>query len=198
MYKLSSGEQSNHSLVRNDERIKGSIASSAAILSQLHDLATCIVRNAADAEELVQEALRRACRIFLGEPWPPELPERWRTWLSVVVRRLAIDRVRRRKRHPEQSLSALREEPMHRPGEEAANARREEECARLRVLMEELREKEPDSYRLLNGHYFEGGRVRELAQEMGLTPKAASHRLARLRERLRTRLLSLRDDNEAL
>ena len=40
-------------------------------------------------------------------------------------------------------------------------------------------------------------RIERLAQEVGISENAASHRLARLRQRLRTRLLRHRDDADA-
>jgi RNA polymerase sigma-70 factor, ECF subfamily len=96
-----------------------------------------VLRNTADAEDVAQEALLRAYRKFdrLRDP------TRFRAWLVRIVYRLALDRLRSRKRRElRESSSAYRG---HRPaaptGEELAVST--EFRARLEQAMEELPEK---------------------------------------------------------
>lgn len=192
------GEQDSHSNLSNCEHEKRNSASSRPFLARLHAFIDRIVRHATDAEDVFQEALLKAWKAYPGEQWQEAVSERLRRWLVVVARRLAINLLRRRKRHPEQALDALGAEPRDRSDEENANlAQGEEEGALLRGWVEELREKEPDNYRLLWRHDVEDVRIERLAQEVGISENAASHRLARLRQRLRTRLLRHRDDADA-
>jgi DNA-directed RNA polymerase specialized sigma24 family protein len=128
--------------------------------------------------EVVQEAILAAWRKCPPEWWREGPTERLRGWLTVTGRRLAIDRARRRERHPTQSLDALGAEPRDRRDEEAANLERRERLhAFLNAWMEELRESYPLNYRLLHGRIIEGRQVKKLAEDEGLSENAASCRI---------------------
>ncbi|HEY7315387.1 MAG TPA: sigma-70 family RNA polymerase sigma factor [Gemmataceae bacterium] len=147
-------------------------------------------------DDVIQEAMMAAWRKCPRAWWRKGSPQ-LHHWLRVVVRRLAINRVRLLQRHPVQSLGAEQAEPSDRREEQAESLERREQLrALLNAWMEELREKEPDNYRLVQGRYFADRRIRDLAKDLGLSPNAVSQRLARLRNILREYLFPLGDSED--
>jgi RNA polymerase sigma factor (sigma-70 family) len=162
----------------NWKHTNGKAASSETASLQLSRAIEHILRNADDATEVVQKAMLAAWRKCPPEWWREEAAEPLHRWLTVTARHLAIDRARRRERHPTQSLDASGAEPRDRRDEEAANLERRERLgAFLNAWMEELRERYPLNYRLLHGHIIEGRQVKELADSEGLSANAASCRI---------------------
>src|SRR5215472_19011073 len=96
-----------------------------------------VLRNAADAEDVAQEALLRAYRKFerLRDP------SRFRAWLVRIVYRLALDRLRSRKRRERRETSCAFPEcrPTAPTAEDLAGST--EFRARLEHAMDELPEK---------------------------------------------------------
>ncbi len=137
-----------------------------------------IVRNRSDAEECVSDAY-----IKTWDTIPPTHPRSLRAYLFCIVRRLSINRLRNghQNRTMTVSLSELSEcIPATTPDPAA------EELPRL--LSSFVRELEEADRRLFMGRYWYARPVKELAREGGMSPNAASVRLFRIREALRTYL----------
>ena len=133
-----------------------------------------VLRNRADAEDVVQESFVRAYRSFAGL----RDREKFRGWLVRIVWRLALDRIRSQKRRERRELAALRQPAP--PTVEDVAARREFE-RRLADAIELL----PEKLRivlLLAG--VEGHDTAEVASLLGLPPGTVKSRLHLARKRL--------------
>ena len=140
-----------------------------------------VLRNAADAEDVAQEALLRAYRNFarLREP------ARFRGWLVRITFRLALDRWRSAKRREKRETEWM--EPEHRTAaptaEEMAASR--EFRARLERALEDL----PEKFRivvLLAG--IEGYTLEEVAAMLGIPIGTVKSRLFFARKKLSEKL----------
>jgi transposase len=151
-----------------------------ALLAQLpwlRRLARLLVRDAASAEDLVQEA----CLAALERP---PLPDReLRPWLAVVLRNLV--RMGARKRHRrlrrEACFGTRVEVPV--PADVALLGRALEQC--VQELLESL--EEPHRGLLLQ-RYRDGLSTAAIARRQGVTPATVRWRLMRARAELRRRL----------
>lgn len=142
----------------------------------LMQLARCLVRDAADADDLVQDALVIALE---GGRTDPELD---RAWVRGVLRNLARRtwRTRRRRRRRETRVA----NPNRLPDSTLAVSH-----AETRRALSEGIAVLPDAYRIpLKLCYFDGLTPQAIATEMGLTPSTVRTRLQRGRERLRRQL----------
>jgi RNA polymerase sigma-70 factor (ECF subfamily) len=140
-----------------------------------------VLRNAAEAEDVAQEALFRACRKFdkLRDP------KRFRGWLARMTFRLALDRLRSvRRREERETRWAMPElRPPVQTVEELAVSREFE--TRLARALDEL----PGRLRiviLLAG--MEGHSVEEVADMVGVPVGTVKSRLFTARERLAEKL----------
>ena len=113
-------------------------------------------------------------------------PARLRTWLGAVARNKAVDRLRAL----DAALPLRDEEPSPAPGPEDEVLRRDQ-ARRLYAAVEAM--EEPDRTLFLR-HYYEGERLRDAAQALGLTTAAAKTRLHRGRKRLKQQLTEGGDD----
>jgi RNA polymerase sigma-70 factor (ECF subfamily) len=154
---------------------------------RLFRVARGVVRDDAEAEDIVQEAYLRAyARLagFRGEC-------RFSTWLTRIVLNAAIGRIRRR-RSAESFERALRtgdrqviEFPRaHNDDPEAALAR-----AEMRRLLERAIDELPDPFRLVfMMRDVEDMSAEETAESLGIRPETVKTRLHRARRRLRRSL----------
>jgi RNA polymerase sigma factor (sigma-70 family) len=140
--------------------------------------------NASVASEIVQQAYMRIARH--AKPFADEA-DFWR-WLCCVVRCAAVDHARQIRRRMVllekfAHWRALRFEDaaQWQPAVGHASAVAEEALAKLPA----------DDAALLRRKYCDGWSTSELATDLGMTPKAIEHRLARLRERLREIILRI-------
>lgn len=136
--------------------------------------AKAILHDDSLAEDAAQEAFVRV--YLLRDRYRPDFA--FRTYLGVLVRRLAIDQLRRRKHQPTPAAylpEALAESA------EAAYLRDE---SRLR-LWNELSALDGPDRALLIGFALEGCSYQELAQRQGLSLAQVRIRLHRIRKRLR-------------
>lgn len=133
-----------------------------------------ILRDAALAEDAAQEAFVRV--YLLRQTYRPDFT--FRTYLGVLVRRLAIDQLRRLSRGP-MPAEHLPEESSE--SAEAAYLRREKRLA----LWNELSALDDRDRALLTGFALEGRSYQELARQLGISLAQVRIRLHRIRRRLR-------------
>lgn len=134
-------------------------------------MAEQLLHDHGEAQDVVQEAFARV--YLLRQQYQPTFT--FRTYLSVMVRRLCIDRLRR-KRHAPLLPGAL-------PEEEAASA--ESECLRRERRMHLWSAMEARDRALLEGFALAGMSYRELAARQGMTTAQVKIRLHRIRRRLK-------------
>jgi RNA polymerase sigma-70 factor (ECF subfamily) len=151
----------------------------AAALGEFYDLhaglvnglALRILKNAAEAEDVVQEVFVQVWR--QAERYDPSRGS-VEAWLCTIARTRALDRLRRH--------SARREEAGERlPG--AVSAPRTEEALAVRKALDTL---SPDQRRALELAYYEGLTQTEIAEQLGQP-------LGTIKTRIRTAMLRLRD-----
>lgn len=122
----------------------------------------------------------------------PEAQSGLRSWLYAVVRSKTNDFLRRRLRHPEESLDIAREAGLEPAGQEcdpAEAAVRQWERSLLEILLEDLsREISETNARLLRMRCLEGRDTVEVAAELGLSSEQVWYRLHRLIKKLQTRV----------
>jgi RNA polymerase sigma-70 factor (ECF subfamily) len=140
-----------------------------------------VLRNTADAEEVAQEALLRAYRHF------DRLRDRnrFRGWLVRIAFRLALDRLRSRKRS--EMRDTLWSQPEHRPPAATAEdlAASNEFQAHLDRALEEL----PEKLRLvLLLAAMEGHTIEEIAGMVGISTGTVKSRIFYARKQLAEKL----------
>ena len=133
--------------------------------SALFRLCLVMLRNAADAEDAVQEALLR----YIERAPEFESAEAERAWLFTVASNRCRDALRAARRHPQLTLDEL-----------AGLGAEESGLGLLDALM-----RLPEKYRLaLTLHYVEGYSTGEIASMTGRTPSCVKMRLKKGRELL--------------
>lgn len=148
-------------------------------LDAAYNYARWLTRNAADAEDVVQDAAVRALRFF-----STQRGEHPRAWLLTIVRNVWNDRLTRRATRP---ADAEYDEMAHerliadeRPGPEALLAQRQT-VDRVHQAVEEL----PVEFReVIVLRELEGLSYKEIAAIVGIPIGTVMSRLARARERL--------------
>lgn len=151
----------------------------------LYRYAYHLAGSAADAEDLTQEAFRKALDRL------PQLrdPDRAKPWLFRILRNAYLHRVRDQKRHRAVPLDAVGDLP-ERPGDEPPLI----DPAALRAALDDLDE----TFRTpLILFYFEEFSYRDIADQMDLPIGTVMSRLARAKAYLRTRLAPLADPQPA-
>lgn len=127
------------------------------------------------AEDVVQEAFARI--YLLRQSYQPTFT--FRTYLTVMLRRLCIDQHRRRQ-HAPSPMAEL-------PEEISASAEHEFLAREQRMqLWQRLSELDERDRLLLEGYALDGMSYRELAQRAGMSLPAVKVRLHRIRKLLRT------------
>jgi RNA polymerase sigma-70 factor (ECF subfamily) len=142
----------------------------------LYRYAVRLSGSAADAEDLTQEAFRKAIDRL------PQLrdPERAKAWLFRILRNAYLHRVRHAKRHRAVPLDAVGDLPERPPDDPP-----EIDPARLQEALNDLDE----SFRTpLILFYFEEFSYRDIAEQMDLPIGTVMSRLARGKAYLRARL----------
>lgn len=135
-----------------------------------------MLHDAALAEDVAQEAF---ARVYLTRGAYRDTFS-FRTYLSVLVRNLCIDQLRRMKRAP----ALLPEMPEGEADSAEAAYLRGEKRMRLWAMLSAL---DPADRALLIGYALEGRSYQELARQCGLTLPQVKIRLHRLRKRLRAK-----------
>lgn len=145
-------------------------------------VAMSLTRNAADAEDLVQDTLLRAYGAV--ERFDGRYP---RAWLLTIMRNAQVNRVRRRRpellRDPEAGERLLESQTPHDSAEH--DALRDAFDAQVERALEEL----PDKFRRVVGLVdLEGLSYQEAADRLGVPIGTIMSRLHRARQRIRGRL----------
>ena len=162
-----------------------------------HNLAYWIVRNADDAEDVVQEAYLRAFRAFGGFSG-----EAMRPWLLAIVRNAAYRMLEKRRRtgsvislehaRGDRGYTEIEEVPSPEPGAEELLIA-ESEGRQLHRALAEL----PVAHRdVVVLREMEGLSYAEIAEVVGVPVGTVMSRLSRGREQLRATLLRLRAKEE--
>jgi RNA polymerase sigma-70 factor (ECF subfamily) len=140
-----------------------------------------ILRNTADAEDVAQEALLRAYRYF------DRLRDRnrFRAWLVRIAFRLALDRLRSRKRS--EVRDTLWSQPEHRPP--AANAEDLAASNEFQTHLDRALEELPEKLRLvLLLAALEGHTIEEVAGMVGISTGTVKSRIFYARKQLAEKL----------
>jgi RNA polymerase sigma factor (sigma-70 family) len=134
-------------------------------------------------EPLVQEAMQETMVRVLRKIKPFDQATALWTWLCCVARSALIDQLRKehsaKRRSVEPTVLDERPEP----------SQQDISCELYRCLDQSLDELDPVDRGLIEGKYFQGQTYQALALAWHLTPKAIESRLARIRKKLKERLL---------
>ena len=122
-------------------------------------------------EDIVQESYLRA----LGHWSSRSLPDSPLAWLKRVARNILIDYVRHRKWEAKEALGQKAETDVRSPGDEF-------ESLEMYAAITSLGRKKA---RALEAFYYDGLSVKEIANEMSVSERAAEGLLRRAREALR-------------
>jgi RNA polymerase sigma-70 factor (ECF subfamily) len=154
---------------------------------KLYRIARGIVRNDADAEDVVQEGYVRAfmhLQDFRGD-------SSLATWLSRIVINEALGRLRRKRSRPEVQADEPRLEAQIIQFPQTTNDDPEKTMAQRQILqlVEEATDKLPENFRLVfNTRVIEGMSVEETAEILGIPPETVKTRLHRARRLVREQL----------
>lgn len=161
--------------------------SAARMLAERHTgrvlaLATRMLKDTAEAEDVAQEALLRAWKN--AADWRPG-EAKFSTWLHKVALNLCYDRLRKRK------PKALDDAPE--PMDDRATAHEEIEADERTAILQEALMELPERQRaaIQLSHYEERGNP-ETAEILGISVEAVESLLARGRRALREKLASQR------
>jgi len=170
-----SDEELMHRIARGDEPAFRLLARRNA--PRAIGLARRILGNAADAEEVIQEAL---LRVWTSAPrWRPEA--RFRTWFYRIVLNLCLNRRRRR---PFASLSEI-PEPIDPGADAAARLERDERDRAIAEAIAQLPERQRAAIVLT---YQDGLSNADAAAALGTSRSAVETLLVRAKQALRQRL----------
>lgn len=135
-------------------------------LPLMHRVALSYLKNAADAEDAVQDALLKAWekRHTLGDP------ERFQAWLARIVSNRCRDLLRRKKLF---SFFPLRED--------SAQYEMPDPASPVKEAMEKLK---PDKRLLMTLHYADGYSVEEISRMLGLPSGTVKTRMRAARKQL--------------
>jgi RNA polymerase sigma-70 factor, ECF subfamily len=156
------------------------------------------VSSLADAEDLAQDAFVRAYQKLAK--LKPGVP--FKNWVIRITVNLCLDRLRKQKRHPEESASQMNQEDStwleRRLGSHSKEeAKRKSEARDARELLRKvLPEIAPKDRAILQLLYGEGLDVSEVAELMGWTEVNVRVRAFRARRTLRSALEALIDGQE--
>lgn len=149
-----------------------------------------LIGNAAEAEDVTQDLFARAYQHIRKPPFH-RTSASFSTWLFQVARNAALDSLRRRKRHPAESLSVLEERGISVPGggstaaEALAVKETGEQIAAAVALLPE------DQRTVLLLSEYEQLPDSEIANILKCSQKSVEARLYRARQFLRRRLAHL-------
>ncbi len=143
--------------------------------------------DASEAEDVAQEVFVRAYQ-SLCKPGFHQTTAKFSSWLFQIARNAALDGLRRRKRHPTESLSALEDKGESLPGTVPAAAEAavlKEIGAQIAAAVALLPEDQRTAIILSE---YEGLSYSEIAVVMKCSPKSVEARLYRARQFLRRHL----------
>jgi len=179
----SSAEPSDEALVR---RVQAGDPAAFELLARrylraVHAVAASFVKERADAEDVAQEAFLRALEaIRRFDPARPFAP-----WLYQIARNVARNRIKWRKRHSTDPVSAVEESLADAGPTPADSVERSELQELLEAAIDELPEQRRTAFRLAD---VEGYPAVEVARLMGLSAGAVRAHLYHARRGLRARL----------
>ena len=140
----------------------------------------------ADLDDCVQEVWAELVTLVRGRRYDPQRG-RFRTWLYTIVHSKATDLLRRRLRHPTESLGGRAAALGSREaGPAAEGERRSQQEAVWRVLAVLRRRVSERSYRVLYLRWIEGWTTREVAVALGLTSAQVRSRDHRMKGKCRS------------
>ena len=142
--------------------------------------------------DLSSEALQQTYLRVARHARPCDQEESFRAWLRIVAR-TALSDCRRRRKSFWQLLTRRREDPSDARLADDFSA---EDSGVHRALEDALASLDLDDRALLEAKYMAGADVRSLAEQLGISQKAAESRLTRARAELRRRLLELLSRHE--
>ena len=142
-----------------------------------------IVNNPHDAEEVVQDAFLNAYRGLAQL----EDTAKFKSWLAEIARNSARDRLRKQ-RIDTIPIDEVSEHTLQTPDAVDDQLIRDEQRELIRRAMETLPEKDRE---IARSYYLDGASYDELIQTHGLSYKAISFRLSRVKQKLARRLRHL-------
>jgi RNA polymerase sigma-70 factor (ECF subfamily) len=154
---------------------------------RLYRIARGIVRNDADAEEVVQEAYVRAF-MHLGDF---RGDSSLATWLSRITINEALGRLRRKRSRPEVQVEEPRLDAQIIPFPQTAIDDPEKTMAQRQILqlVEQATDNLPENFRLVFiTRVIEGMSVEETSEILGIPPETVKTRLHRARRLVREQL----------
>jgi RNA polymerase sigma-70 factor (ECF subfamily) len=139
-----------------------------------------------DLDDCVQEVWAELVTLVRGRRYDPRRG-RFRTWLYTIVHSKATDLLRRRLRHPTESLGGRAAALGSREGDPAAEGERRSQQEAVRRVLAALRQRVSErSYRVLYLRWIEGWTTREVAVALGLTPAQVRSRDHRMKGKCRS------------
>ncbi|MBL8898830.1 MAG: sigma-70 family RNA polymerase sigma factor [Planctomycetes bacterium] len=147
-------------------------------------LARHLARDEEEAEEVVQETLRRALEA------PPREAASLRSFLGSIARNFVYDVARRRRRRAERERAAARAEPL--PATVDLLARLD----RQRDVLDAVRELEEPFREAILLRFYEELKPRGIARRLGIPVATVKSRLRRGQERLRAKLAARYGESE--
>ncbi len=158
----------------------------------VHSVAMHLLRDAREAEEVVEEAFWQAWR--QAERYDASRGS-VSTWLTTIVRSRALDRLRARRRVREEPLSQLEMSDAEQRSPDATDPLTGAELAERRVLVRAALVSLPAEQRqVLELAYFGGLSQSEIAERVGLPLGTVKTRARLALEKLRDRLRVLQDE----
>ena len=146
-------------------------------IASLRRYARALLRNGADAEDLVQEALTRAVARADSFQAGPNL----RAWLFTILHNVHVNQVRSKAARPQEVDVADVESKLVSPA-------RQEERVELREMMRAVDELPEEQRKVLLLVALEGLKYDEVADMLGVPIGTVMSRLSRAREAVRAKL----------
>jgi RNA polymerase sigma-70 factor (ECF subfamily) len=146
-------------------------------IASLRRYARALLRNRADAEDLVQEALARA----IGRADSFQAGTNMRAWLFTILHNVHVNQVRSRASRPD-------EVPVESVENRLTTPARQEERVEVREMMRALDELPDEQRQVLLLVALEGLKYEEVAEMIGVPIGTVMSRLSRGREAVRAKL----------
>ncbi|HYH22515.1 MAG TPA: sigma-70 family RNA polymerase sigma factor [Azospirillum sp.] len=146
-------------------------------IASLRRYARALLRNRADAEDLVQEALARA----IGRADTFKTGTNMRAWLFTILHNVHVNQVRSRASRPD-------EVPVESVESRLTTPARQEERVEVREMMRALDELPDEQRQVLLLVALEGLKYEEVAEMIGVPIGTVMSRLSRGREAVRAKL----------
>ena len=152
----------------------------------IHRFALACRVPSADLDDCVQEVWTELVARLRGRRYNPRRG-RFRTWLYTIVHSKATDLLRRRLRHPTESLGGRAAALGSREGDPAAEGERRSQQEAVRRVLAALRRRVSErSYQVLYLRWIEGWTTREVAVALGLTSAQVRSRDHRMKGKCRS------------